>query len=127
MSDEVGDVTNYPPQFKHSIGGKPALLSLSASLCLLFFQNTTIAQTSQCPSIQIYGGSGDGKTDNAAAIQSAISHLPQSGGCIGFPPGKYAISKRITYVLPAQHFSISFLGSGGDSTILYWPTANAGL
>jgi hypothetical protein len=94
-------------------------------LCFLFFQNATTV-SSQCLSIQRYGGTGDGVTDNAPAIQRAINTLPRNGGCISFPPGKFAISKKIDYVLPARNFSISLLGSGGDSTILFWPTANAG-
>jgi hypothetical protein len=56
-----------------------------------------------------------------------MDELPQTGGCISFPPGKFALSRKIAYVLPASNFSISLLGSGGDATILFWPTANAGL
>jgi hypothetical protein len=123
MSDEVGDVTNSSPQSKNKINWKLLLLTLPVSLCFLFCQNA-ISASSQCLS---YGGIGDGITDNAQAIMSAINSLPQNGGCIRFPPGRFAISTNIAYALPARNFSISLLGSGGDSTILFWPTGNAGL
>jgi hypothetical protein len=113
-------------QFNNKISWKLLLFPLPVGLCLLFFQNATTV-SSQCLSIQRYGGTGDGVADNAPAIQRAINTLPRNGGCISFPPGKFAISKKIDYVLPARNFSISLLGSGGDSTILFWPTANAGL
>jgi hypothetical protein len=123
MPDEMGDVTNSSPQSKDKINWKLLLLTLPMSLCFLFCQNA-ISASSQCLS---YGGVGDGVTDNAQTIMSAINSLPQNGGCISFPAGKFALSTNIAYALPARNFSLTLVGAGGDSTILFWPTANAGL
>lgn len=102
------------------------LFTIPAGLWFLFYRNAATV-SSQCLSIRSYGGTGDGVTDDARAVERAINNLSKNGGCISFPPGKFAISKNVSYVLPARNFSISLLGSGGDSTILFWPTADAGL
>jgi hypothetical protein len=113
-------------QSRKRISWKLLLFTLLVVLCFLFYRNAATV-SSQCLSIRSYGGTGDGVADDAPALERAINNLPKNGGCISFPPGKFTISKNIAYVLPARNFSISLLGSGGDSTILFWPTANAGL
>lgn len=43
-------------------------------------------------SVQEFGAVGDGKTDDAAAIQSAIDAAAQKGGKVVIPAGKYLVS-----------------------------------
>jgi hypothetical protein len=72
-----------------------------------------------------FGGSPNGTTDNATALNHALGVLPSGGGEIFFPPGKYMFSGTITYNLQAGPFSVSFVGSGADASILYWPNSSA--
>jgi hypothetical protein len=39
-----------------------------------------------------YGATGDGVTDDRAAIQAALDAVPPNGGAVFFPPGTYAVS-----------------------------------
>ena len=39
-----------------------------------------------------YGATGDGVTDDTAAIRSAIDALPQNGSVLYFPPGNYLVA-----------------------------------
>jgi len=75
-----------------------------------------------------YGATGDGVTDDRAAIQSAITAAAVIGGCVYFPQGTYLCSR-----VAAQAYSfditgmnsIRFLGSGfGGATITM--SGNAG-
>lgn len=70
---------------------------------------------------------GDGVTDDSAAVLAALAALPSEGGAIYFPPGKYLLNSQIAYTLTAAFASISFIGSGQNSTILYFPNANTGV
>jgi len=57
-----------------------------------------------------YGATGDGSTDDTAAIQAAIDALPTTnpqGGTIYFPPGDYVVSN-----LDVNRYCVRFLGSG---------------
>lgn len=57
-----------------------------------------------------FGAVGDGKTDDLAAINSAINSIQNTGGMVYFPsPGQYAISKPI---ILADINSITLSGGG---------------
>lgn len=47
-------------------------------------------------SVKDFGATGDGVTDDTAAIQTAINSLPTSGGEVLFPAGSYLISSSLT-------------------------------
>ena len=63
-------------------------------------------------SVTDYGATGDGVTDDAAAIQSAIDAL-SSGGTLLFPQGQYRIGAKLTVDKPLHMIGS---GYGTDST-----------
>lgn len=64
-----------------------------------------------------YGATGDGSTDDYAAIQAAIDATP-TGGQVVFPPGEYQISDQL--VISGKN-SITLGGYGGNSTpVIRW-------
>ena len=70
-----------------------------------------------------FGGDSTGTSDSTTALNNALSALPSGGGQIFFP-GKFKFNSAITYTIPANRFSVSFVGNGADSTNLYWPSSN---
>ena len=48
-------------------------------------------------SVKDYGAKGDGVTDDAAAIQSALTALKTTGGIIFFPAGTYLIKSAVLF------------------------------
>ena len=65
-------------------------------------------------SVRTFGATGDGKTDDTAAIQHAVN---DGDGLLRFPPGQYRISKSIQIDL-TQRGPIGIEGSGGTAKIL---------
>lgn len=65
--------------------------------------------------VKKYGAVGDGSTDDAAAIQSAITAASANGGTVLFPPGVYVLPSLLT--CKSRH-NLSFQGSGKSATIL---------
>lgn len=59
-----------------------------------------------------YGATGNGATDDYAAIQAAIDATP-TGGQVVFPPGEYQISDQLVI---SNKNSITLSGYGGNST-----------
>ena len=60
--------------------------------------------------VQWWGATGDGVTDDTAAIQAAVDNIPVSGGSLYFPAGVYVCSETIN--VPNQTF---FIGDGAPS------------
>jgi hypothetical protein len=77
-----------------------------------------------CTPIQTYGGVGDGVTDNATPLSNALAALGSTGGCVAFSAGRYLFNSAVTYNLPVGASSVSIIGSGAQSTVLYWPASN---
>ena len=60
-----------------------------------------------------YNATGNGSTDDTAAIQSAINAVDASfGGTVYFPPGQYQISATLTVAAS----EVKLLGSGGNGS-----------
>lgn len=53
--------------------------------------------TSAFVSVKDYGAKGDGTTDDASAIQSALTALKDTGGIIFFPHGTYLIKTSLVF------------------------------
>lgn len=74
--------------------------------------------------VKDFGATGDGTTDDTAAIQSALNSIATStfGGMIYFPPGTYFINqKRLSYTSLKP---ISLIGSGWGSKLLWNPATD---
>jgi len=62
-------------------------------------------------SVRNYGATGDGVTNDTAAVQAAIDAIPASGGTVYFPPGTYLCNVRVGSF-------ISLRGAGAAISIL---------
>lgn len=61
------------------------------------YQGTEIPTASEFVSVKDFGAVGNGLTDDAAAIQSALDSLKDSGGIIIFPVGTYLIKSAVLF------------------------------
>lgn len=61
------------------------------------YQGTEIPTASEFVSVKDFGAVGNGVTDDAAAIQSALDALKNSGGIIIFPVGTYLIKSAVLF------------------------------
>lgn len=59
------------------------------------------------------GATGDGTTDDTAAIQQAIASANVEGGTVFFPPGTYKITSALIV-----YTGVSFLGTGSEASII---------
>ena len=89
------------------------------------FPQTVVIGTSQaarCPNILDYGGDATGTVDNSVAF-AATAAVNVSTPCVFFPPGIFKFSSSVSYTFPsASQVSLSIIGSGQDTTELYWPS-----
>lgn len=65
-------------------------------------------------SVRDFGATGDGSTDDTAAINAAIAFIPSTGGVLFFPAGTY----RITGALSISNRSITIVGEGEGVSII---------
>jgi hypothetical protein len=63
--------------------------------------------------VRDYGATGNGSTDDAAAIQSAVAAVTGTGGTVYFPPGTYKVG---TSIVPANN--VALIGSGVGSAVI---------
>jgi parallel beta-helix repeat protein len=64
--------------------------------------------------VRSYGATGDGTTDDRAAILAAIAAVATAGGTVYFPPGDYYTSSAITV---SADTGITLLGAGYASSV----------
>lgn len=64
------------------------------------------------PNVKDFGATGDGVTDDTAAIQAAHDSLPSTGGTIYFPNGTYLLAVSTVYV-DITKSNVTLLGSAG--------------
>jgi Pectate lyase superfamily protein len=69
------------------------------------------------------GATGNGATDDTAAIQKCLSGLSATNPTIYFPPGTYLISKTLN--LSAQQF-VNVIGADPATTAIVWGGASGG-
>jgi hypothetical protein len=70
--------------------------------------------------VKAFGATGDGVTDDSAAIQAAADAIPDTGGVLYFPEGTYAIETGI--VLPSSR-NITIKGACRTDTLLITTSA----
>lgn len=61
------------------------------------YEGNNIPVASAFASVTDYGAKGDGTTDDASAIQSALTALKDTGGIISFPTGTYLIKSSVLF------------------------------
>ncbi|MGI9072221.1 MAG: glycosyl hydrolase family 28-related protein [Bryobacteraceae bacterium] len=125
------------PQGQYATGisanGTPICGMPSGSVASIFTQSSTslgkigssgapasfqISGPSPWIDVKTYGATGNGSTDDTAAIQSAINKLPPSGGTILFPCGTYLIgegSSNVGLTISASQMSWKLMGQAGSS------------
>jgi len=73
----------------------------------------------QSVNVKDYGATGDGVTDDTAAIQAAMATLAQSGavrgGTVVFPKGRYKFSSALDFSHPGFGVTLEGEGSGHSS------------
>jgi hypothetical protein len=75
----------------------------------------------EAANVKNFGATGNGSTDDTAAVQAAASSLGVTGGMVFFPPGYYNISSTINSVITQGN--VKYQGYG-NSSILYQNTHN---
>lgn len=124
----IGDATHVA---QVTVDAKGRVVGL-ASVAITF-----PASASDYPyNVKNFGATGDGVTDDTAAIQGAANALTGAGrGCLFFPDGRYIISAPIivgngsayTGTPPAPYnANFSICGSGRLSAVIIQTTAGAG-
>lgn len=93
-----------------------------SKVSLAFFASLIVAGPvyAQCVSITSYNGNGN----NSSALAAAFAALPTYGGCISFPAGKYQFNTSVSLSLVGSISSLTLVGAGADSTILYFPSTS---
>lgn len=94
---------------------------------------TTTPQPVVWTNVKAFGATGDGVTDDTAAIQAAINSLEQDndyrGGVLYFPAGRYRCTSTLVFTAYAAGFvhNIIARGDGPQSTFLDFSSAGAGV
>ena len=76
----------------------------------------TTSLTQTVINVMQHGATGDGKTDDTAAIQAAIDAVPASGGTVLFPPGTYIVAPGKTVGIAIKS-NLRLAGSGAASVL----------
>jgi len=76
--------------------------------------------------VRDYGAEGNGQTDDAKAIQSAIHAAIHHGGTVYFPVGTYAVGKTLVCDENAAPFTLCGAGGSGNAPSVLLYTGSAG-
>jgi hypothetical protein len=80
-----------------------------------------ISDAGACRNIKLFGGSGDGVTDNSAAAAAVLAASPSGHACLFIPAGVYAFSSQLVYDLAGNDQTVTIKGDGPETSIMYWP------
>lgn len=107
-----------------TIDTKQDIATLAQAVTTHVSDGSVLAQTLRDKALAIsvkeYGATGDGTTDDTAAIQAAIDSLPLAGGAIYLPAGTYKLSAAI-----AVRNALKLFGDGNSATVLYQTNLSA--
>lgn len=73
-----------------------------------------VTTTNDYFSVLFYGATGNGTTDDTAAVQAAITAAQTQGGTVYFPAGKYLLKGTGTQLLLVSS-QVRLLGDGNSS------------
>lgn len=86
-------------------------------LLLALAQSIAVANDVGVTSIKDHGATGDGSTDDTAAIDAALSAIASAGrGVLWFPPGDYLTTGDHEITVPCV---VMGMGGGGGKTLAY--------
>lgn len=114
------DFTTVPARFYLSRSGQSLVSHRNSIYDFVRYMGLTGATA---PSIQVIrdvggkGATGDGATDDTAAIQAAIDDCPASGGIVLIPPGTYVISGISLPGTDGSRSNMTLLGFGAASVL----------
>jgi hypothetical protein len=110
--------------FLQSLGA--GALGLASSVLIDRHTRSLEAPASGPVNVTTSGATGDGVTNDAPAIQSALHRLPGGKGALYFPAGTYLCTSDVHYALNSRSEGGTILlqGDGLDSTILHLYGAN---
>lgn len=84
---------------------------------------TTQTKLRQTVSVKDFGAVGDGTTDDAVALQAAITACVVSGAALHIPAGTYITSQRLSTTVNTQQ-SLTIVGDGFGKSIIRKTNAN---
>jgi parallel beta-helix repeat protein len=87
-------------------------------------EDGTLRGTYVVANVKDFGATGDGVTDDRAAIQAAIDNLPAVGGVVFLPPGTYVINSGAVNITKSH---VSLIGSGPSQTTIRYNTNGHGI
>jgi hypothetical protein len=105
------------------LASRRTLGRLITGSALLLFVGLAHAQVG-CLDITAHGGDNTGTNDNVGPFNTTVALLSGTGGCIGFPPGRYLFKSAISLTYPASTYSVTIAGGGSDNTTLYFWASN---
>lgn len=98
-----------------------AFSDLADQIKLVTASNSTVARTLEARfaekcNVKDFGAVGNGLADDTAPIQAAYDALPEQGGIMFFPPGKYRFNLNVTkYNIHMEGSSCVKASNGGDT------------
>jgi hypothetical protein len=101
---------SYSINIPHSLGSTVDISTLSP----IVPASITVSSPAWL-NVMSYGATGNGTTDDTAAIKNAMAAVPANGGTVYFPPGSYLISSTLT----VSTTGTTFQGDGWGSQIRY--------
>lgn len=108
-TDSTGEVYFYAANGRYTLSVTATNFTAESFADVILFDPADAAITS----VKNYGAKGDGATDDAAAIQAAITAIQTAGGGqLTFPAGTYNISTTLTI----SASNVMLAGAGGDMT-----------
>lgn len=103
------------------------IIAICISLLSTFGVSDRANAAATCTTLEQFGGSGNGTTDNSSAWTAALSAIGTTNGCIQLGPGTYRSSTAVNITLSSTASqSISLFGMGPRTTTVYFPNATDG-
>jgi len=112
-------------------GGTPLSIGAIADGQMLLRSGSTVVGTTRIyqvyRSVKEWGATGDGTTDDTAAIQDAVDDLKTVGGCLYFPTGVYKITNLdLSRINTGFATSLAIIGDGPEASVLSQTTPATG-
>lgn len=74
--------------------------------------------------VKQFGAKGDGSTNDATAVQAALTFCMANQKALRFPAGKYRFTSALSVTFPSALSAFTMIGDGPDTTILNWASGN---